>query len=107
MIPRRQYRSWNVSLPPICSGLQTVRRGLANKRVFGLTMIANMTALGPTILANGLTIMANGLQTGARAHKHGKQGKYLTINVLYIIDVACSAAVLMPHLRNGGLDLRQ
>jgi len=55
-----------------CSGLQTVRRGLANSSTSRPTIIANTKASGLTIIAYGPTIIANGLQTAHQPHRHCK-----------------------------------
>ena len=50
-----------------CSGSQTSGAGLANIALGELTIIANISAAGLTLTANGLTFHANSLQTSARA----------------------------------------
>ena len=47
----------------MCSGLQTVTRGLANKSRFQLTFCANMEPCQPTFIANEPTFAANSPQT--------------------------------------------
>jgi hypothetical protein len=61
-----QVNSSNRGLPHprmMCNGLQTVVRGLANKRSFRLTFCANKLKVRLTITANEPTFHANSLQT--------------------------------------------
>jgi hypothetical protein len=51
-----------------CSGLQTVRRGLANKSGFQPTIRANMMGGEPTLTANELTFIATSPQTAMWTH---------------------------------------
>ena len=44
-----------------CSGLRTVKLGLANKDVCGLVLCANTSARGLTFIANEPTLMCKGL----------------------------------------------
>lgn len=74
-----------VRLARFLGGDDTKQLRLANKPNFGLTIFANVNALRPTIIANGLAIIAQGLQTALWAQIHCERGKGFKIKVLCVM----------------------